>query len=127
MQTWMHRNAALIAEDGVYPFLQEALRTISATGEIRLKEITPWARFLLVRAAPEHPDRWLVNQLIAQLTPFDFVSRFVFDKQGFYASYEKLSEKFREFVVETLERTYLQDKAAFRLRLYGIGEDKRNA
>lgn len=127
LQTWMHRNAALIAEDGVYPFLQEAIRVIAATGEIRLKDVDPWGRFLLVRAAPTHPDRWLVNQLISQLTPFDFVSRFVFDKQGFYASYEKFSEKFREYVVETLTRTYLKDKPAFRQRLYGIGEDKLNA
>ena len=127
IQTWMHRNAALIAEDGIYPFLQEAIRIISATGEIRIKDVAPWPRFLLVRAAPAHPDQWLVNRLISQLTPFDFVSRFVFDKQGFYESYEKLSEKFREFVVETLTRTYLNDKPAFRQRLYGIGEDKGNA
>lgn len=127
LQTWMHRNAALIAEDGVYPFLQEAMRIIAATGEIRMKDVDPWGRFMLVRAAPNHPDKWLVNQLISQLTPFDFVSRFVFDKQGFYDSYEKLSEKFREYVVETLTRTYLKDKPAFRHRLYGIGEDKGNA
>ncbi|MBD9373124.1 hypothetical protein IB238_10885 [Rhizobium sp. ARZ01] len=127
LQTWMHRNAALIAEDGAYPFLQEALRIIAATGEIRMKDVDPWGRFLLVRALPDHPDQWLVNQLISQLTPFDFVSRFVFDKQGFYDSYEKFSEKFREFVVETLTRTYLKDKPAFRQRLYGIGEDKGNA
>lgn len=127
LQTWMHRNAALIAEDGVYPFLQEAMRVIAATGEIRLNDVAPRDRFLLVRAAPDHPDRWLVNQLISQMAPFDFVSRFVFDKQGFYKSYETLSEKFREYVVETLTRTYLKDKPAFRQRLYGIGEDKGNA
>ncbi|MDR6757677.1 hypothetical protein J2Y48_002974 [Mycoplana sp. BE70] len=127
LQTWMHRNAALIAEDGVYPCLQESMRVIAATGEIRLNDVAPRDRFLLVRAAPGHPDRWLVNQLISQMTPFDFVSRFIFDKQGFYKSYETLSEKFREYVVETLTRTYLKDKPAFRQRLYGIGEDKGNA
>ncbi|HUH48675.1 MAG TPA: DUF6638 family protein, partial [Mycoplana sp.] len=127
LQTWMHRNAALIAEDGVYPSLQEAMRVVAATGEIRLNDVDPSGRFLLVRAAPDHPDRWLVNQLISQMTPFDFVSRFIFDKQGFYKSYETLSEKFREYVVETLTRTYLKDKPAFRQRFYGIGEDKGNA
>ena len=127
LQTWMHRNAALIAEDGVYPFLQEQMRALASTGEIRMKDVDPRGRFLLVRAAPAHADRWLVNQLVSQITPFDFVSRFVFDKQGFYASYEALSEKFKEYVVETLTRTYLRDKPAFRQRLYGIGEDKGNA
>ncbi len=127
MQTWMHRNADLVAKDGIYPFLQEAIRTVAATGEIRLEDIPPARRFLLVRAAPAHPDQWLVNRLIAQMTPFDFVSRFVFDKQGFYADYEGFGEKFRAYVVATLTGAYLQDKAAFRRKLYGIREDNPNA
>jgi len=127
LQTWMHRNAALVAEDGIYPFLQEAMRTIAATGEIKIAEVAPERRFLLVRAAPDHPDQWLVNRLIAQMVPYDFVSRFVFDKQGFYAAYEQFSEKFRAHVVATLTRTYLRDKAALRRKLYGIREDNPNA
>jgi hypothetical protein len=127
LQTWMHRNAALVAEDGTYPFLMEAARTVAATGEIKIDEVTPERRFLLVRAAPDHPDQWLVNRLISQMVPYDFVSRFVFDKQGFYAAYEHYSEKFRAYVVATLTRTYLQDKAAFRRKLFGIREDDANA
>ncbi|HEV7248733.1 MAG TPA: DUF6638 family protein [Shinella sp.] len=127
LQTWMHRNAAPVARDGTYPFLQEAIRTVAATGEIKINEVPPERRFLLVRAAPEHPDQWLVNRLISQMVPYDFVSRFVFDKQGFYAAYEQYSEKFRAYVVATLTRTYLQDKAGFRRKLYGIREDDTNA
>ena len=92
-----------------------------------LGEVPPERRFLLVRAAPDHPDQWLVNRLISQMVPYDFVSRFVFDKQGFYAAYEHYSEKFREYVVATLTRTYLQDKAAYRRKLFGIREDDANA
>ena len=127
LQTWMHRNAELVARDGTYPFLQEAIRTVASTGEIKLAEVPPARRFMLVRAAPEHPDQWLVNRLISQMVPYDFVSRFVFDKQGFYAAYEQYSEKFRAYVVATLTRTYLQDKAAFRRKLFGIREDDANA
>ena len=126
-QTWMHRNAGAVAADGSYPFLQEAIRTIASTGELKMKEVAPALRFLVVRAAPDHPDQWLVNRLLAQLVPHDFVSRFVFDKQGFYAAYEQFSEKFREFVVATLTRTYLKDKQAYRHRLFGIREDDSNA
>ncbi|MDX3926930.1 MAG: hypothetical protein QHC90_14140 [Shinella sp.] len=126
-QTWMHRNAAAVARDGTYPFLQEAIRTIAATGEIKMTDVEPHLRFLLVRAAPDHPDQWLVNRLVAQMVPHDFVSRFVFDKQGFYSAYEQFSETFREYVVATLTRTYLKDKAGYRKRLYGIKEDKPNA
>lgn len=123
LQTWMHRNAGLVARDGTYPFLQEAIRTVAATGEIKIADVAPERRFMLVRAAPAHPDQWLVNRLISQMVPYDFVSRFVFDKQGFYAAYDQYSEKFRAYVVATLTRTYLQDKAAFRRKLYGIRED----
>ncbi|NRP20023.1 hypothetical protein LPJGGPFB_03282 [Ensifer adhaerens] len=123
LQTWMHRNAALVARDGAYPFLQEMLRTVQTTGGIRMQDVAPANRFMLVRASPSHPDQWLVNRLIAQLVPRDFVSRFVFDKQGFYDAYERYSEKFREYVVATLTGTYLKDKAAFRRKLYGLREE----
>ncbi|HTO33795.1 MAG TPA: DUF6638 family protein [Pararhizobium sp.] len=127
LQTWMHRNSARVAADGAYPFLQNMLRTVLASGTVRMQDVTPENRFLLVRAAPDHPDQWLTNRLISQLVPRDFVSRFVFDKQGFYASYEHYSEKFREYVVATLTGTYLRDKVAFRKRLYGLKEDNSNA
>ena len=61
--------------------------------------------------------------MLSQLQPFDFISRYTFDKQGFYEAYERYPEKFREYVVKTLESTYLNDKLAFRRRLYGIKED----
>lgn len=123
LQTWMHRNSALVSSDGAYPFLQTMIRAVSASGTIKMQEVAPENRFLLVRAAPEHLDQWLTNRLIAQLNPTDFVSRFVFDKQGFYAAYEHYSEKFREYVVATLTGTYLKDKVAFRKHLYGLKED----
>ncbi|MGO4622714.1 DUF6638 family protein [Ensifer sp. 2YAB10] len=123
LQTWMHRNAAMVAGDGTYPFLQEMIRTVAATGTIKMQDVAPANRFLLVRAAPAHPDQWLVNRLISQLVPRDFVSRFVFDKQGFYDAYERYSESFKAYVVATLTGSYLKDKAAFRHKLYGLREE----
>ncbi|PST22339.1 hypothetical protein C7U60_14085 [Mesorhizobium plurifarium] len=123
LQTWIHRNAALVARDGTYPFIQEMTRAIAATGTIRMQDVAPENRFLLVRAAPQHQDQWLVNRLVSELVPRDFVSRFVFDKQGFYKAYEGYSENFREYVVATLTGTYLRDKAAFRHKLYGLKEE----
>jgi len=122
LQTWAQRNASRIAEDGVYPFLQEALRQIAATGGLRMPEIGPERRFQVVRARPDHADQWLTNRLIAHYNPSDFVSRFIFDKQGFYVAYEGLRESFRDYVVSRLTATYLQDKISFRRRLYGIGD-----
>jgi hypothetical protein len=61
--------------------------------------------------------------LLSTLVPFDFVTRFVFDKPGFYAQYEAYGEPFRQFVVDTLAATYLQDKQALRYRLFGLKEN----
>jgi hypothetical protein len=123
LQTWAHMNAKMVAEDGTYPFLNEMLRQITATGQVKMPDVAPRYRFLLVRANTSHPDHWLVNRLISQMQPFDFVSRFLFDKDGFYAAYETMPDKFQEEVVKTLQDTYLSDKAGFRRRLYGILED----
>ncbi len=123
LQTWLHRHADLVTRDGTYPFLQAARRQIASTGEMAMEEAAARNRFLLVRARPDHPDRWLTSQLISRLVPADFVSRFVFDKQGFYDHYETFGESFRSHVVATLANTYLPDKKALRRRLYGFGED----
>lgn len=127
LQTWIHRNARAVAEDGVYPFLQSAARRIAADGEFPLDEADAGHRFLLVRAKPDHEDCWLVSRLISTLVPEDFVSRFVFDKQGFYATYETYGTAFRGHAVKTLVDTYLRDKRAFRYRLYGFQEDRTHA
>ncbi len=127
LQTWMQRNARLIAEDGIYPFLQEALREVISTGQLRLRDIRADRRLLVLRADPAHADMWLTNRLLAQHAPFDFVSRFVFDKHGFYAAYAGYRENFRNHVVDVLTTTYLRDKAALRARLYGIQGARDNA
>lgn len=127
LQTWMHRNAGLIAEQRIYPFLQESIREISATGQIKMREVREDRRLMLCRAAPDHPDQWLVNRLLARLAPFDFVSRFVFDKQGFYEAYEGYSEGYRAHVVKVLSETYLKDKPALRARLYGLKGNRDDA
>jgi hypothetical protein len=120
LQTWMHRNARLINDDGVYPFLNGVKRDIAQTGHIDIRHIRDRLRFLLARAKPDHKDAWLTNRLITEYVPSDFVSRYVFNKQGFYDDYTNYSEAFRHHVVETLKTTYLSDKAAFRKRLYGL-------
>ena len=120
LQTWMHRNAAMIASDGTYPFLEAAKREIAHSGQIDLAEMPERFRFQLARARPGHKDAWLTNRLISEYVPGDFVSRYVFNKQGFYADYAGYPDGFRHHVVETLKTTYLRDKAAFRRRLYGL-------
>jgi hypothetical protein len=120
LQTWIHSNADIINRDGTFPFLNAAKREISQLGQLRIENVEPPHRFLVVRAKPDHPDAWLINRLISDFVPFDFVSRYVFNKQGFYKDYEGYGEAQRAAVVDTLKTTYLKDKEAFRARLYGL-------
>lgn len=120
LQTWIHANADIINSDGVFPFLNAAKREIAQLGQLRIEEVFPQHRFLVVRARPDHPDAWLTNRLISDFVPSDFVSRYVFNKQGFYQDYEGYGQAQRSAVVDTLKTTYLKDKEAFRERLYGL-------
>jgi hypothetical protein len=122
LQTWIHSNADMINRDGNFPFLNAAKREIRQVGQLRLEEVFPLQRFLVVRAKPDHPDAWLTNRLISDFVPSDFVSRYVFNKQGFYKDYEGFSQPWREHVVDILKTTYLKDKVAFRTRLYGLAD-----
>ena len=120
LQTWIHSNADIINRDGTFPFLNAAKREIAQLGQLRIEEVFPQHRFLVVRARPDHPDAWLTNRLISDFVPSDFVSRYVFNKQGFYKDYEGYNQVQRSAVVDTLKTTYLKDKEAFRERLYGL-------
>jgi len=120
LQTWIHSHADLINKDGNFPFLNAAKREIAQLGHLRIEDVFPLHRFLVVRARPDHLDAWLTNRLISDFVPSDFVSRYVFNKQGFYKDYEAANEAWRGQVVEILKTTYLKDKEAFRERLYGL-------
>ncbi|MDG4876040.1 hypothetical protein P9273_13125 [Mesorhizobium sp. WSM4935] len=120
LQTWIHGHADLIASDGNFPFLNAAKREIAQFGHLKIEDVPPRQRFLVVRAKPDHPDAWLTNQLISDFVPQDFVSRYVFNKPGFYKDYDGFSDAWRSHVVDVLKTTYLKDKAAFRARLYGL-------
>nr|MBA3446688.1 hypothetical protein [Pseudaminobacter sp.] len=120
LQTWIHGHADLINSDGVFPFLNAAKREIAQFGQMKIDEVFPQHRFQVVRAKPDHPDAWLTSRLISDFVPADFVSRYVFNKQGFYHDYEQFGQTWRSHVVDTLKTTYLKDKEAFRQRLYGL-------
>ena len=120
LQTWIHSHAELINSDGTFPFLNAVKREIAQLGQLRIEDVPPRQRFLVVRAKPDHPDAWLTSRLISDYVPFDFISRYIFNKQGFYRDYEAFSEVWRRHVVDTLKDTYLRDKAGDRERLYGL-------
>jgi len=122
LQSWIHANADRVNIDGRFPFLNAAKRELTQLGQIKVEEVRPDFRFLVVRAKPDHPDAWLTNRLISDFVPTDFVFRYAFNKQGFYADYEAFREPWRRYVVDTLKSTYLKDTEGFRARMYGLSD-----
>ncbi len=76
------------------------------------------AYFYTLRAAAG-PQRDLVNQLLAELTPLDVRQLFICHKELFYALYRGWSDAKREFVAEFLAAEYQVDKAGARAALFG--------
>ncbi|MGL4404981.1 MAG: DUF6638 family protein, partial [Notoacmeibacter sp.] len=120
LQAWMNRNSHAIEQDGAYPFLVTARRMIAQTGRLSVKDIPLEHLFQCVRARPDHVDAWLTNRLISDYVPSDFVSMYVFNKEGFYEFYEAQDDNYRAHIVETLKSLYLSNKAGLRARLYGL-------
>ncbi|MCI2400547.1 DUF6638 family protein [Aliiroseovarius subalbicans] len=80
------------------------------------------AYFYTLRAVPNHPDRDLVNQMLAELAPKDFRQLFICHKQAFYAAYATWAEVKKEYVAEFLHRDYMANKAGAREALFGGAE-----
>ncbi|SMX31872.1 DUF6638 family protein [Actibacterium lipolyticum] len=76
------------------------------------------AYFYTLRAAPG-PDRDIVNQLLAELSPLDVRQLFICHKQLFYRTYAGWSDAKKGFVADFLEREYQVDKAGARAELFG--------
>jgi len=76
------------------------------------------AYFYTMRAA-DHPDRDLVNMLLAELAPKDVRQLFICHKEVFYRQYAGWSESKKSYVADFLEREYQVDKAGARDALFG--------
>ena len=76
------------------------------------------AYFHTLRAA-DHPDRDLVNMLLAELAPTDIRQLFICHKELFYQTYARWPETKKAYVVDYLTREYAVDKAGMRAALFG--------
>lgn len=124
IKSWVNAHTELVEEEGTLPFLLWAKRELESWEELELDEIDARGRFILSRAKPGHPDQWLVNRLIGDYVPFDFFSRYVFNKRAFYVDYVQWGAKLREHTVEVVAAEYLKNKTKLRRDLYGM-KDKR--
>ncbi|MEJ1999477.1 MAG: hypothetical protein P8X76_15475 [Maritimibacter sp.] len=77
------------------------------------------AYFYTLRARPDLPDRDLINQLLAELSPLDARQLFICHKPAFYAAYSGWAEEKKEFVADFLQHDYMSGKAGAREALFG--------
>lgn len=115
---WVARNVSTVEADGSLALFNRVRRDAANWSAVDMNEIEPRQRFLVSRANPEHEDFYLVNRLISEYLPFDYITRFVFNKPGFYRDYDNWPDNYRDFVVKQIRDTYLTDKKALRRRLY---------
>jgi hypothetical protein len=115
---WATRHHRLVESEGSLPLLNRVKRDVANWSEVDTSHVAPRERFLISRANPEHPDFFLTNRLISEFLPFDFMTRFVFNKPGFYADYQSWPESYRDYVVHSIRGRYLPDKKALRRKLY---------
>ena len=120
IKTWVNANTKLVEKEGTLPFLLWAKREYEAWATVDLDEIDARGKFILSRAKLGHEDQWLVNRLISDYVPFDFITRYVFNKPAFYTDYGTWDEGLKEHVVERVQDTYLRNKSAYRTQMFGM-------
>ncbi|MEH6632893.1 MAG: DUF6638 family protein [Halopseudomonas aestusnigri] len=110
------RTEAEIPEE--FDGLNDLLRWLEQGG--RKPKLTPEhpAYFYSIRAK-FHPDRDLVNMLLAELMPHDVLQLFISHKEAFYAAYAKWNDAKRTYVAQFLAEEYITDKAKARRDLFG--------
>ncbi|WP_020592180.1 DUF6638 family protein [Kiloniella laminariae] len=86
----------------------------------RKPDLTPEhpAYFYSLRAR-YHPDRDLVNMLLAEYMPQDILQLFICHKRAFYSSYSGWNEIKRTFAANFLAEEYIADKTGTRRELFG--------
>lgn len=120
VRKWVHAHASDMANDRVLSFLNRTKKALLAKESVDLYKVAPDLRFLLQRANPDHEDAGLINRLTAEFVPFDFVLRFMVNKEAFYRDYETYPENLRDYVVSLIESTYFRDKEVHWQRLFGV-------
>ncbi|MEM8750732.1 MAG: DUF6638 family protein [Pseudomonadota bacterium] len=123
VKRWINDHTDLVEREGTLPFLNWAKRVYENWANIDLDEIDARGRFILSRATPGREDTWLVNRLISDYVPFDFLTRYVFNKPAFYKDYEGWHKGLKKHTVKTIKRRYLDRKRRLRRELYGMDED----
>lgn len=118
VRRWMRDNAKLVKDDNTIPLIEWAVEEADDWKNVQMANVEHDLRFALCRAEPEHPEMQLINRLISHYNPFDFISRFEFNRQEFHRDTENWSQGYSDFVAKALENTYVSNKEKTYEELY---------
>ena len=119
VNTWIHANLDALAEDSLFPALTELRRAVMSQKKIAISRVPGALKFTFLRAHPDHPDREVINRLISEYVPFDFVTRYAVNREAFYRDYETYPENLKQFVIHTLTSDDLKEARTTRAQLFG--------
>jgi len=110
VKNWINGHIDRLYTDGSFPFFNKLQKKLRNRAYVDLYGVDARHVLQVVRATPGHRDQVLVNRLLTHYAPYDFLSRFILDKQAFYDAYRTWSDRHQEYAVETIKRFYLPDK-----------------
>jgi hypothetical protein len=102
---------------GAFQTLTDVLKALDQDAPVKPVKPADPGHFYLLRAA-DHPDRDMVNHLLARLTPHDFRQMFICNKEMFYTAYQSWPDRKRDYVSRFLAERFLVDRQGEWERLY---------
>lgn len=119
VRRWVRENARLVKDNNIIPLIDWAKEEADDWKNIEISNVENEFKFMLCRADPDHRDMALTNRLISHYIPFDFITRFEFNRTQLLQDKEQWSDSYFNFVAMALENTYLNNKQKMFEALYG--------
>lgn len=110
VDNWVHKNLSRLKKSKAFRQLHELHRGVLNGKQPDTASFDAEMMLMSVRANPDHDDWLLVNRFLSEFVPYDFLIRFIVNKQAFYRDYETFSDAHREYAVRLITAVYFPDK-----------------
>ena len=120
---WIQEHYEALAENPDFAFLNMAQKALMNNAVHKLENIPAAQKLMLMRADPRHRDVMLVNRLLSEYAPFDFLTRFFVNKPGFFEDYRGFGDNQRDYAVSVITKAHKPDPNAFWKRIFEQPEE----
>ncbi len=120
---WAMDNLDRFSDGQVFDFYLRAQKSLMNNSLKKLEKAPARLKLMLMRADPRHKDVMLVNRLLSEYAPFDFLTRFFVNKPGFYHDYNGFGAGKREYAIARINAAIKPDRNAFWKIIFEQPED----